>query len=215
MGLHFEEILSQDEEGRAEESVRNYNAWKTDRAARVESGSRSSLNVFLATDGLEAPAGYAERVQVIRMPRRPERPTGTRFGSLVHIVLRDAEFSANRKDILDLAQTHGRLLAASEDEIQAAADAVYDALQHSVFARVRAATQTHRELPITVRTENGIFEGIIDLAFIESGKWVIADFKTDVEKPDRQIRYRRQVGWYVHAMERITGASASGCILHV
>ena len=27
---------------------------------------------------------------------------------------------------------------------------------------------------------------------------MITDFKTDVDQPDRQSRYRRQVGWYVH-----------------
>ena len=69
---------------------------------------------------------------------------------------------------------------------------------------------------MTVRTAaGGVFEGVIDLAFLESGKWIIADFKTDLEKPDRQIKYRRQVGWYVRAMEQITGEPAAGCILHV
>jgi ATP-dependent exoDNAse (exonuclease V) beta subunit len=81
---------------------------------------------------------------------------------------------------------------------------------------VHQSLQVHRELPITARTESGsIFEGVIDLAFLESGKWVIADFKTDVDKPDRQSRYRRQVGWYVRAMEQITGMPARGCVLHV
>src|SRR5262249_35709685 len=100
--------------------------------------------------------------------------------------------------------------------VQSAAAAVFDALQHSLFARVRQSIRVHRELPISVRTEGGsIFEGVIDLAFLESGKWIVADFKTDVEKPERQIRYRRQVGWYVRAMEQITGVPAGGCIFHV
>ena len=58
-------------------------------------------------------------------------------------------------------------------------------------------------------------EGVIDLAFLESGKWIVADFKTDVDRPDRQSRYRRQVAWYVYAMEKVTGVPASGCLLHV
>jgi ATP-dependent exoDNAse (exonuclease V) beta subunit len=74
----------------------------------------------------------------------------------------------------------------------------------------------HRELPITVRTDTGeIFEGIIDLAFLEAGRWIIADFKTDADKPDRQSRYRRQVGWYVRAMEQVSGIPASGYLLHL
>src|SRR5262249_19770714 len=35
LGLHFEEILSPDDEGRSEESVRRYETWKSDRASRV------------------------------------------------------------------------------------------------------------------------------------------------------------------------------------
>jgi ATP-dependent exoDNAse (exonuclease V) beta subunit len=74
----------------------------------------------------------------------------------------------------------------------------------------------HRELPIALQTDTGsIFEGVIDLAFLESDKWIITDFKTDVDQPDRQSRYRRQVGWYVHALERTTGAAVTGCLLHI
>ena len=179
-------------------------------------GSQSSLNVFIATDAFEPPFGYAERVEIISMPRKSERPTGTRFGSLVHIVLRDASLTAKKEDLLQLAKTHARLLAATEEETVSAADAVFGALQHSVFARVRQSSQIHRELPVAIRTETGsLFEGVIDLAFLESNKWIIADFKTDLDKPDRQIKYRRQVGWYMRAMEQITGVSAAGCILHV
>jgi ATP-dependent exoDNAse (exonuclease V) beta subunit len=81
---------------------------------------------------------------------------------------------------------------------------------------VRKSLRIHRELPITFRTDSGsIFEGVIDLAFLESGRWIVADFKTDVDRPDRQSRYRRQVAWYVYALEKVTGVPASGCLLHV
>ena len=56
---------------------------------------------------------------------------------------------------------------------------------------------------------------MIDLAFLEFGKWVVVDFKTDVEKRERQSHYRRQVGWYVRAIEEITGIAASGAVLHI
>ena len=69
---------------------------------------------------------------------------------------------------------------------------------------------------MTVRDETGrVFEGVIDLAFFESGKWVVADFKTDVDQGDRQQRYRRQVGWYMRALEQITGSSSTGVLLHL
>src|SRR5262249_59385741 len=130
--------------------------------------------------------------------------------------LRDTSLTATEESLFRLAETHGRLLAASAEEIRFASIGVFDALQHSLIARVRQCERVHRELPITVDTGNGgIFEGVIDLAFLEPGQWVIADFKTDVDQADRQSRYRRQVGWYVRAMEQVTGVSVSGCVLHV
>jgi ATP-dependent exoDNAse (exonuclease V) beta subunit len=216
MGLHYEDILSLDQDGRAEESTRRYELWKAERSSRVEKGSSPSLDVFIATDAPHPPAGFADRVEVIHIPRSNERPSGPRFGSLAHVILRDAPLTASKGALRRLAQTHGRLLAASDEEVDAAATAVFDALQHSLLMRARSASRVQRELPVTLRTEWGsIFEGVIDLAFLESDKWIIADFKTDADKPDRQLRYRRQVGWYVHAMERITGMRAAGCLLHI
>jgi ATP-dependent exoDNAse (exonuclease V) beta subunit len=216
MGLHYEDILSLDQDGRAEESIRRYESWKAERSSRVEKGSSPSLDVFIATDAPHPPAGFADRVEVIHIPRSDERPSGPRFGSLAHVILRDAPLTASKDALRRLAQTHGRLLAASDEEVDAAATAVFDALQHSLLMRARSASRVQRELPVTLRTEWGsIFEGVIDLAFLESNTWIIADFKTDADKPDRQLRYRRQVGWYVHAMERITGLRAAGCLLHI
>ena len=220
LGLNDEDILAQDETGRADESLVRYTAWRNSVAARVQSGSARSLAVFTPTgaeddDVPEPPAGYADRVQIIQAPRR-SRPKGARFGSLVHLVLRDASLTATSESLQQLARTHGRLLAALDDEVQAAVVAVFAALQHSMLARARQSERIHRELPVTLRTQTGqIFEGVIDLAFLESGKWVVVDFKTDVEKRERLSHYRRQVGWYVRAIEEITGIAASGAVLHI
>jgi ATP-dependent helicase/nuclease subunit A len=215
-GLQDEDILSQDQEGRADESVRHYAEWTTRRASRLESGVAPSLNVFIATDAEQPPYGYMERVEIVQIPRTTSRPAGPRFGSLVHLVLRDAPLTASSDSLLQLAQTHGRLLAATDEEVQSAALAVFDALQHSFLMRARQSIHVHRELPVTLRTDTGrIFEGVIDLAFFEAGKWIISDFKTDADKRDRQSKYRRQVGWYMCAMEQITGAATTGCLLHI
>ena len=220
LGLNDEDILAQDETGRADESLIRYAAWKDSVASRVQGGSPASLSVFTPTGAEldevpEPPLGYAERVQIVQTPRRP-RPKGARFGSLVHLVLRDASLTATSESLQQLARTHGRLLAALDDEIQAAVVAVFAALQHSMLARARQSERIHRELPVTLRAQTGqIFEGVIDLAFLESARWVVVDFKTDVEKRERQWRYRRQVGWYVRAIEEITGIAGSGVVLHI
>jgi ATP-dependent helicase/nuclease subunit A len=216
LGLHYEDILAQDAHGTADASIRRYAEWKAARASRLEKGSVPSRAVFIATEASEPPGGYAERVEIIQVPRTAARPSGPRFGSLVHLILRDAPLTASKEFLVQLARTHGRLVAATEDEIGCAVAAVFDALQHPLLERVRQSDRIHRELPVTVRDETGrVFEGVIDLAFFESGKWVVADFKTDVDQGDRQQRYRRQVGWYMRAMEQITGSSSTGVLLHL
>ncbi|HYR91236.1 MAG TPA: UvrD-helicase domain-containing protein [Terriglobia bacterium] len=217
-GLDYEDILAQDQPARAAEGLRDYEAWKTSRTSRLQHGSAPSLSVFIATDpdAPEPPAGYADRVQVIQVPRTVPRPKGRRFGELVHLVLRDASLTATKESLLQLSRTHGRLLAAIEDEIESAPIVVFDALQHPFLARVRQSPRVHRELPITLHTAAGpIFEGVIDLAFLESAKWIVTDFKTDVDDPQRRIHYRRQVAWYVHALEKTTDLAVTGCLLHI
>ena len=103
LGLHDEDILAQDDAGRADESVHRYAAWKDSLASRLESGSTRSLTVFTPTGGgpgedPDPPTGYAERVQIIQVPRGP-RPKGARFGSLVHLVLRDASLTATNESL--------------------------------------------------------------------------------------------------------------------
>jgi ATP-dependent exoDNAse (exonuclease V) beta subunit len=112
LGLHYEDILAQDEHGRADESIRQYAEWKASRASRLDKGSVASLAVFIATEASELPGGYADRVEIIEVPRTGARPSGPRFGSLVHLILRDAPLTASKEFLGQLSRTHGRLLAA-------------------------------------------------------------------------------------------------------
>ena len=54
-----------------------------------------------------------------------------------------------------------------------------------------------------------LLRGVIDLVFLEPKGWVIVDYKTDRQGPDRTQelveRYRRQVVTYVEAWEKMTG----------
>ena len=61
----------------------------------------------------------------------------------------------------------------------------------------------------------GLLEAIIDLAFVEDTGWCVVDFKTDAENVRRLSKYRRQVGWYIHSIEKTTGRSARGYLLHL
>ena len=174
------------------------------------------MNVFVATDAIEPPLGWSSRVQVERVRRDGTRAQGARFGSLVHLILRDVDLAAQPETIARLAQTHARLVNATEDEIEAAAQAVAGALRHPLLERARRANRSYRELPVVIQdSAAGILEAVIDLAFVEDTGWFVVDFKTDVEDPLRSGRYRRQLGWYIHAIEKITGITTRGCLLHI
>jgi ATP-dependent helicase/nuclease subunit A len=215
-GLRQEEILAEDKDGHAATSVQLYNDWKSSRQTSVQRGGSANLNVFLATDGMEPPPGYSGRVQVARVQRDGPRPKGARFGSLVHLVLRDVAFASPPEAIIRLARTHARLLNAADEEIEAAAQAVGAALQHPLLEQARKAKRCHRELPILVRDDLlGVLDAVIDLAFLEDTTWTVVDFKTDAEDVQRISKYRRQVGWYIHGLEKATDAPARGYLLHV
>jgi ATP-dependent exoDNAse (exonuclease V) beta subunit len=173
------------------------------------------MNVFIATDAVEPPFGYSERVQIERVSHDGPRPKGNRFGSLVHLILRDVEFTAQPDAISRLAQTHARLLNATNEEIDAAAQVVAGALRHPLLERARRASRSYRELPIVIQDSSGILEAVIDLAFVENSHWLVIDFKTDAENPQRLGKYRRQVGWYVHSIEKTRNIRADGYLLHL
>jgi ATP-dependent helicase/nuclease subunit A len=62
-----------------------------------------------------------------------------------------------------------------------------------------------------------VLEGVIDLAFLETGGWVIADYKTDVgtdpEFAARSAAYRQQVDLYADAWSTLTSAPVKQRVL--
>jgi ATP-dependent exoDNAse (exonuclease V) beta subunit len=193
-----------------------YQSWKSTHQGAVDRGHEPSLSVFVATEGFEPPPGYADRVRIERVSREGARPKGTRFGSLVHLILKDVDFAEPPGPILQLARTHARLLAATAEETDAAAETVIAALKHPLLQRARNADRCHRELPILLQDPHlGVLDAVIDLAFLEDTTWTVVDFKTDAEDPERAIKYRRQVGWYLHSLERTTNAATHGYLLHI
>jgi ATP-dependent helicase/nuclease subunit A len=59
-------------------------------------------------------------------------------------------------------------------------------------------------------------EGVVDLAFEESGQWHVVDFKSDRWVNEvGEAQYRRQVGLYAEAISKATGKRASGTILRI
>jgi ATP-dependent exoDNAse (exonuclease V) beta subunit len=118
-----------------------------------------------------------------------------------------------------VAVWQGRIVGASPEEIDAAAEAAHRALAHPLLVRSAAAARTgrcRRETPVTIRLEDGaLVEGVVDAAFVEDGIWTVVDFKTDVEMAGRILEYRRQVGLYRRAIASATGMPVRAVLLRV
>jgi len=223
-GLRQQRILVADESGTAAaEGERLHADWQSRRVLLLERGSRPSFRVSTVTE-LKNTAPTETIDIVVRTAAttsaRTGRPHGKRFGILVHAVLSTIDFSADRASLELAADAEGRLLSATEEEVQSAAAAAEAALGHDLLVRARRASACRRETPMVLRSTDGsLVEGILDLAFreIEGGEpiWTVVDFKTDVEIADRREDYERQVGLYARAVTAATGERARGVLFSV
>ena len=85
---------------------------------------------------------------------------------------------------------------------------------HPLLQRAVAASKLRREVPVTLN-DDGIVEGVADLAFEEDGRWIVIDFKTDAEIGGRMEMYKRQVGLYARAIAEATGQPSKGVLVRV
>lgn len=225
LGLRREQILSPDATGTHEgEGLARYEDWRERRDRAVETGKHPHFDVVTPTEVERPPLDFDAPVTVEIIPHHAGRPSGIRFGTLVHTMLRDIPFDAGRAAVAALAELHGRLLHAPQDEVEAATDSVAVALAHPLLRRAASAERCHREAPILLRLDHGphggrdqeqMIEGTLDLTFYDEDTWTVIDFKTDADLEAQAEKYRRQVAWYVYAMTRLTGAEARGVLLGV
>jgi ATP-dependent helicase/nuclease subunit A len=214
MGLRQQDILAANPGENESPSLRVYRDWHEERDGITQTAQVKRFDVFTATETSEPPANFTVEVTVESIEKAPSRPTGPRFGTLVHTMLRDAALNADRAALTPLAEVHGRLLGSTTEEVEAAIAAVAAALQHPLLERARKATRVHRELPIILRLDsNRVLEGVIDLAFESEGRWQIVDFKTDADIAPNRAHYERQLDWYSLALSRLNNAPVHAYLL--
>ncbi len=224
-GLRREELIAKDVAPHVVDArLREYREWEQWRDEAVEQGSVPSIVVRTAGEWAESgerlPDGFElPRVELLTLPRVQPTPSGRRFGTLVHLLLSTAALG-DTKDVAELAAVEARLLGAPSDEAAAAAALAVGVLGHAVLRDAAAAHDLGRclrEAPVTFHCSDGsLIEGVVDLAFEREGRWVVVDFKTDVEIDDEGLeRYRRQVGFYAAAIARATGKPAEGVLLRI
>jgi ATP-dependent exoDNAse (exonuclease V) beta subunit len=206
-GVENQQVLSGTPE-QAVEGLRRYQEWRDRRAQRLEQGAVPRYRVATAeTFGATAEAEEIP-VETITLPAAAGRPTGRKFGRVVHDILQHATYA---DEVAALADVWGRRHSASEEERTAAAEAARQALEYAARAMPTGA-ERHRELPVMVRLADGtLVDGRIDLAWRDESSWTVIDYKTD----RREKRNVAQVQLYALALQRATGFPARGIVLEV
>jgi ATP-dependent exoDNAse (exonuclease V) beta subunit len=206
-----------------DEGLAWYQSWRQSRDTAAVGAASPSIAAQTATAWAKArareSASDVPRVEIIEIPRDEGRPTGIRFGTLVHSALATVPLDADSAVVERLVISHARALGAKDQEVEAATKAVQNVLAHPLFDRARDAAREkrcRREVPVTWRetTTETLVEGFIDLAFRESGRWTVVDFKTD-EEMRRPANYAAQVHFYAKALHAATAEAAIGILMRI
>ena len=230
--LRNQRVLEADTHGAATASEANYASWKDRRESLLVQASRPAFKVQTITSlarseseraggsGMAGEDRPGVRVETVASPSST-RPGGKRFGALVHAILASIDLSSGT-NIQETAALNGRLMGATDEEIEAAIPVVHATLEHPVLRRASAkiATEVRRETPVMMKLEdNSIAEGVIDLAYPDQDAsftgWTIVDFKTDREFAASSDRYIRQVRLYAEAIGGLMGCPTRGVLLVV
>ncbi|MSO36034.1 MAG: ATP-dependent deoxyribonuclease subunit A, partial [Acidobacteria bacterium] len=235
-GLRRDDLISKDASAAEVAADRaRYDDWKTRRAAVQAQGSAPSMIVTTPTQMTQAGTPGPRMTQITQIIQaqqvliedasvRAPRPSGKRFGTLVHALLASVSLSATATEVAELSALHAKLLGASDEEQAAARVIAVAVLKHPRIADARAAEaaghRVWREAPVTVRIDDGagvpqLIDGQIDLAYETDRGWMVIDFKTDIEIATAQDAYVRQVSIYLDAVSRATGQPAQGLILKI
>jgi ATP-dependent exoDNAse (exonuclease V) beta subunit len=230
-GLRREDLIVKDAPAKDVAADRaRYDEWKARKTSVIADAAEPSLRVVTATQWVTArlkPRPAAEEltpavpgfsmadVAIENAGVAGPRPSGKRFGVLVHALLAAVPLNAEPNAIRDLSRLHARVLSAPDDERDAAAQIVERVLAHDILRQARAAGGCRRETPVSIPIDGVLIDGQIDLAFETASGWTVVDFKTDAELGASEEMYRRQVALYTHAVAAITGRPARGVLLRV
>lgn len=188
-------------------ALRAYQDWESRlRAALTQGKETGAISAVTALAETHAPGefspGHGERMGPAA------RQAGLRLGRAVHAALRKAGDSAIVPPISGLWNVAER---------KEARHLLENALTSSVLARAKAATERFSELPFVLHSQGRLLEGVIDLAFVEDGAWIVVDCKTDAavgaEVEERALIYRPQLYLYALALEQLTSRPVKELVL--
>jgi ATP-dependent exoDNAse (exonuclease V) beta subunit len=209
---------------------KRYDDWRAGRQASREKGAIASLQVVTATEATESPGPQMTQMTQIAGVLLEDaaqlsglRPSGKRFGTLVHALLATIPLEASASEIRELAALHARLFSASDEERDVAAAVAANVLKHPRLKAAREAeskgSRVWREAPVSLRVDDGavprLVDGQVDLAYETDEGWIVIDFKTDIEIVSAQDAYKQQVALYADAVSKVTGRPAAAVLLRV
>ena len=221
-GIRREDLITKDASPELVAADRaRYQQWVDDRLAIQIRAAAPSTRIVTATEFVKLPEYRASdrAVAIVDVSTSEPRPSGRRFGILVHALLAHMPLTAAAAEIHDLAFVQARLLGAPDIERDAAAAIAARVATHDLWQQAQDAAASgracRREAPISLIRDGVLVDGQIDLAFETGTCWMVVDFKTDVELGGNEGVYRQQVALYADALESITSRPASAAILRL
>ena len=170
-----------------------------------------------ARPAVAAPSGlFEERAEALdpaRPGRRASRDLGKAVGIVLHRLLEtwDGEDpGALREGLASVCRETATETGTDPRSVERESAEILDAFCRSDLAgEFRAVERLGRELPLLVRAETGqAYRGSIDLLYRDrEGRIVVADYKTDRDADDAELRerYRAQLEVYGEAVQKTFG----------
>ena len=161
-----------------------------------------------------------------------DKLTAAERGTLTHRFMELCDFSSAEKDVkaeLDRLVAAGKFTEKEASVIDLKnvrrffesrlyerirnSQAVYREQKFSVFVPL---SLTQKDLPDEIKDEKIFVQGVIDLAFIEDGKAVVLDYKTDRVKDVSELseKYRNQLNVYKTAAAQIFGTEVKELLIY-
>ncbi|MGH9240389.1 MAG: UvrD-helicase domain-containing protein [Vicinamibacterales bacterium] len=225
-GLRRQELISKDVAlDVVAEGTARYVTWRNGREDAITRAARPTVNVRTVTEWARAVnpdkwqvASSKFQVQMVTLEASEGRPSGPRFGTLVHASLAAVPLDADQATSDRIVAVQARIVAAPAGEVIAAQQLVRAVLGHEVLAQARRAAERGallRETPTTIILDGQVIEGNVDLAFETEDGYLVVDFKTDRAEGDVLAVYTRQVQLYAEAIAEATGKPARALLMSV
>ncbi len=126
------------------------------------------------------------------------------FGSTVHRLMAGG-VGARKEPSAATIRSVGLASGLSKTAVSEAQGLIARAFASPLILRAMASKEVHVELPVSLVDAAGeMLEGVMDLAFVEDGKWVVVDYKTDRDPARFKEKYEAQLKAYARLLEAST-----------